>query len=132
MMNIDANLRHAASGAGSWSAEAALEAAARLARDTSAEVDWDKGAGERWLRIVGGRHVSALVSVILPLALIETTVISPGDSIQDVIQIFVEDLDGVELSCSPAVLAEVFDLPGQMDVPDPAGFSANDLWYATV
>ena len=132
MTNIDADVRRAASSAASWSGEAAHDVAATLARAHQAKIEWDEGAGERWLRVVDAGHVSALVSSVLPLALIERSLASTADPLQRVTKIFVADVDGAELSCSPDVLAEVFGSPDRFNVIDPTNFSANDLWYATV
>lgn len=132
MISIDADLQRAASGATTWSSKAAHDVAAKLAQEERANIDWDDGAGERWLRIVNTSHASALISIVLPLVLVERRASRSADSIQSVTKVFVDDLDSVELSCSPEVLAEVFGSPERFNVIDPAGFSANDLWYATV
>lgn len=132
MINIDADLQRAASGAASWSPKAARGVAERLVRTSSFKIDWDEGAGELWLRILDGRKVTSLVSVALPLAIVEGPANDLTDDMRDVIIISVDDLDEIELSCSPAVLGEVFGSLERFKVIDPSGFSANDLWYATV
>lgn len=132
MMSIDESLQRAASTAATWSSTAAWQIASSLALSFETEVEWDEGAGEEWLRVLAGSRLVALVSIKLPFVFIKRSVNELTGSSQNVVFVAVADFDDVELSCSSAVLAEVFGGTKRLGVLDPDGFSANDLWYATV
>lgn len=129
---IDESLRRAASSAAAWSSGAAREMALSFARSSGVEVDWDDGAGEEWLRVLDGSRVMALVSVKLPLAFIRGDASERIETFDDISLITVSDFDDPRLSCAPVILEEGFGATRRFESIDAGGFSANDLWYATV
>lgn len=132
MINIDTMLRRAVSGESRWTAGTANAVAEGLARKAFAKVDWDDESGEQWLRILDGDRVSALVSAKVPLIITRKSGFSDTGTPEEVAEVCVNDFDANELSASLEALTEVFGSPERFHILDPAGFSANDLWYATV
>jgi hypothetical protein len=129
--NIDNNLLAAHRDSGAWTPAAAQAAARRIAAERSV-VDWDDGAGEGWIRLLAGTAVEAYVSVAVPLLIAASSAGIP-EELRPVLQtILVEDLDSPELCATVNVLEAVFGASGRIADLDPAAFSANDLWYATV
>lgn len=132
MINIDADLARAWEAASDWSIEAARATADSLARSAFAKIDWDDGAGEQWLRVLDDHQVVALVSARLPLVIFE----GPGTAVSGIpgkiTVIHVGDLDGAEIAASEEMLTSVFGSADRFHVLDTEGFSANELWYATV
>jgi len=101
-------------------------------RGRRAEVDWDEGAGEGWLRVLADAHLVALVSTKLPFVFLQASTSEVADSVEGVTVVAVSDFYDVQLSCSLAILGEIFGASPRFRSLDPDGFSANDLWYATV
>lgn len=132
MISIDDSLRRAASAASAWSPRIAREVANTIARGLTADVDWDEGAGEEWLRVMDGPRQLALVSIKVPFAFISTNAEGSKSSATEIVTIDIDDFDKVQLSCSPLILAEVFGSSDRLDALDSESFSANDLWYSTV
>lgn len=109
-----------------------LEASVRAIDRSS--VDWDSGAGEEWARVVVGTQVAALLWSRVPFAFtglkyakalvpvmasyaVQCEVLADWDAVE-----FVVDLSVVE-SIAGRCVASAFDS---------RGFSANDLWWATI
>lgn len=114
-----------------WDSAAALAVAGDLGSGSQAQIDWDEGAGESWVRLVAAARVVALVSINFPLVLAERQA-ELGSIHSDVVTVIVDSLEDTNLSCSMDVLVSVFDDRARLEVLNPEHFSAYDLWYATV
>lgn len=132
MINIDEHLLKAREVAGSWTAATATEVAQAIGRRCEAVIDWDEGAGESWVRLVIGRAVVAYVSTVLPLAIIERRLAETGELDPKVHSIVVGAMADPELSSSEAAVEIAFGQSSRLDMLNRDGFSADDLWYATV
>ena len=98
------------------------------ARSTGGTVDWDQGAGERWLRIIVGAQVVAAFSVESQLALRRTDVrIDVGDADEIAVRTF----DERSLSAQGAALDSFARHRVSRNV-DFDEMSANDLIWLTV
>jgi hypothetical protein len=132
VISIEKSLERAVLAAAGWSSRAAREAAAALTSSSAATVDWDEGAGECWVRLIIGPRVVALFSVTLPFVLIQQNIGELKELGRDMIVVAIDDFDKIQLSCSRETLNEAFGSSDRFGLLDPQGFSANDLWYATV
>lgn len=122
--------------AGEWSREGFLDLLDSLSGALkSGSVDWDHAAGEEWGRVLLGGEVVALLwhrgtfgfvtrknAGALAEALRE-------HSVQFEI---VEDWDDVQYKIDPGFLLRASGRGQISSAFNPAGFSANDLWWATV
>jgi hypothetical protein len=120
---------------GPWSVEGARDLAATLARRTGATVEWDEDAGERWARVLTGRHVLALVRTDLRLVLHRTDWAGrpPPDLTSEVVLTPIENFDECIFEADRQVLRSAF--PSLVSAPeslDAERFSISDLWWATV
>ncbi|MFL6074710.1 MAG: hypothetical protein ACJ73S_15045 [Mycobacteriales bacterium] len=95
-------------------------------------VDWDEAAGEAWGRLVLEGDVVALVSAKLPLMFVAGKVGSLLGSMEGLVTVEVPALDAPVLQAGLDVLSGLFGSGERFHLLDPEGFSANDLWYATV
>ncbi|MFG2091911.1 MULTISPECIES: hypothetical protein [unclassified Spirillospora] len=127
--SIEDALHRALLVAGTWSALTAQSMASDLARDMSAEVDWDENAGETWLRVIAGKQVVGLISTVLPFAFIQENTMAKEEGM---VIVTVDDFNYPQLSCSLSTLNNAFDVPERLQLLDLEKFSVNDLWYATV
>jgi hypothetical protein len=132
MIDMDQPLRLARTRAASWDSGAALELAGRLAGGPVRTVDWDAGAGESWVRLLEGDRPVALVSVTVPVVILEESSAMPDVQLGGALPVVVPTLDAPVLSVSRPVLDEVFGDSSRSEVVDLDSLSANDLWYVTV
>lgn len=130
-MNLDDFLTVAQSNSDGWTASAALQAAKAMISSPVTVVDWDAGAGEEWIRLVSDDHVIALISVKLPIAIVERTSNKPLSD-TSITVVYVDSLDDENLTAHRPVLEAAFQETDRLDSLDLTGFSANDLWYSTV
>lgn len=132
MINIEATLLRAASSATAWTSDEALKVANNVNGGHSIIIDWDRDAGESWIRVIDFGHVIAYVSVEIPLAFIEQGRKVSEDLRPAVEVLVVDDFNSAELSCSLRVAGEVFSDTSRFEEIELDRFSVNDLWYATV
>jgi hypothetical protein len=130
-MNIEDCLVRAFRAADRWTVEAALHTAATIKGDRAATIDWDSGAGEEWIS-VDGAGFFAFISPTFPLAMAERGSVDPTALQSEVVTIFADGFNVEELTCSLAVLYEVFGDSADFSRMDPNSFSVHDLWYATI
>ncbi|GIH05594.1 hypothetical protein Rhe02_36610 [Rhizocola hellebori] len=131
---IDANvaLRVAQAHAKSWTVSAALEVSRDLKRSTAATLDFDSGAGETWIRIIDQGRVIALISTVIPVAFVETNFSNTDVRNEFATTIGVPDMDSPCLCACRETLSDAFGESSRLDSIDLNGFSAHDLWFATV
>ena len=100
-----------------------------------AEVDWDRGAGEDWARVLRDGAVVALVHAHRPLAVVaaeHAEAAAPWLAPEDATLLVASDLDERVYRIDEAMLTRF--VSGQV-VPrsfDSSRFSINELWWATV
>jgi hypothetical protein len=139
LTDISAPLHAAASTRQGWGANEVWEALAafRSASD-GRKIDWDDDAGEQWGRVLANNGVVALVSAQLALTILRSDVAAPSTgAAAAAVSITVADFDAIELRADRGVLVTAFPdiadvMSGDKALIDPDGFSAQDLWYATV
>lgn len=97
--------------------------------------DWDYEAGEEWGRILVGGEVVALLWLRGAFAFLG---LSHADSLSRALQAYpvqfevVDDWDEARYKIDRLSLPRLSGRGQISDAFDPAGFSANDLWWATV
>lgn len=132
MISIDDSLQRAIDLRSSWSRDRAYDAASSLAGTLEGVIDWDEGAGEEWMRIITGNRLEVLISVKVPLAFVSLRASRQVSLEEELELVVVENFDEVQFSCSTEKLNEAFGWTRKMEVLNPASFSVNDIWYATV
>lgn len=126
-INIDSLLLSALANADPWSAAQAE----KLARDRAAmaglSVDWDRDSPESWIRLMGQDEPVAYLYVGLPIVLATEHFGWPDP----VVAVKLDSLDAALMTAAEVLMAAAFGhavLTGLQTT----GFSADDLWYATV
>jgi hypothetical protein len=131
-MNIDKYLEDAVIAAANWTTGSALETANDLKPQPSSRVDWDEGAGESWARVIDKRRVVGMVSTKLPIVFIEKALDMRSIDVKSISVVQVCDMESIELSAQLSSLEQAFGESSRFHMLSSAGFSADDLWYATV
>jgi hypothetical protein len=132
MIDISGVVTSVTNGSDGWAPERAVDAASQLAEAVHASVDWDRDAGEGWISLLrGGRRV-AMLSAVYPIAFVAGEASIDVQSIEQfgIGIVRVESFDDEVLVCDPAVLSAAFAVT-EANLPR-SGFSANDLWFATI
>lgn len=132
MIRIENRLILARKAATGWGVARANEFARGLKFQSSAVMDWDEGAGESWVRLIVDDAVVAYISVILPLVILCRGAMRLGEPDPRVQEIVVETMENRELSTAKSALEAAFGASPRLDTFDAEGFSADELWYATV
>lgn len=122
--------------AGHWSKEAFRDLLYRLAGAlTGAKPDWDHEAGEEWGRILVGGEVVALLWLRGAFAFLG---LSQADALSGALREYplqfevVEDWDEPRYRIDRLSLLRLAGRDQVSEAFDPEGFSANELWWATV
>lgn len=113
--------------------QASVVALTLLAQQSCLVTDWDRAAGESWIRLLDDDAVVFLVSTKLALVLtLSGRFRLPADLAPKLELLEAASLDRPDFTCSAAVLDTAF--PGASASPalDVDRFSLMDLWYATV
>ncbi|HET7529399.1 MAG TPA: hypothetical protein VFJ98_00410 [Mycobacteriales bacterium] len=122
---------------GPWPVDALVEGVAADPALAGMRTEWDRDAGEEWLRILKTSMVLALVWVPGPLVIATSGHHEIVDEVErltatSVEQVAVGHLDAPVLSLQPARLGELWpDREWPAGAVDPQCLSAHDLWYAT-
>jgi hypothetical protein len=115
-----------------WTADAALDVATCLIQDSDMiALDWDREAGENWLSLIAEQSRIAMVSSTWPLLILAEgaeTRLKLERSTVTVVP--VPSFDADVLICDVEILVAAFDVT--TSVLEQSGFSANDLWFATI
>lgn len=118
----------------SWSRERGLRLAQALGARLEAPVSWDEAAGEDWGQVVVEATVRVLVGIRWPIVVVlewdapRLHALIPDD----VACVVVSDMDEPELCASEESLFATFGDRARSAALTPGGFSATDLWFATV
>lgn len=108
------------------------------------ELDWDEDVPEGWARFFESDRQPGTLLVVLrvdwPLAFVVGTghrecAMAKYLWHRRIITVTDSGWDEERLTCDPAVLASTFsawNCVQRLGIPDPAGFSLSDFWYATV
>lgn len=117
-----------------WSVkDAALVALAALARNRELHVDWDRGAGEQWIRLIAGSDVLVLVSTAGPIAFAVAPAAIWLDEMADRVEIVTSvSLETVQYKCEGDSLERIFQGSTASLGFSRSSFSVLDLYYATV
>ncbi|KJY38932.1 hypothetical protein VR46_29195 [Streptomyces sp. NRRL S-444] len=133
MIDISESLRRLSRDPASWSEAAATTFATSLAHSCKAFVDWDADADEAWISILIQDGRAAMVSTKLPLVIaLDKIPVDATDSTCGRTTISVPSFDAPVLYCDSSVLDVAFDGENGLRTLSTEGFSANDLWFATV
>jgi len=122
---------------GSWPVDTLVDAVPGDESLAGMRVDWDRDAGEEWLRILRTSMVLGLVWCPGPLVVATSGHHEIVDEVQrltgtTVEQVAVPHLDSPVLSLRPDRLEEIWpDRAWPVGAVDPSCLSAHDLWYAT-
>jgi hypothetical protein len=130
-------LERASASRDDWSLEKARQLVAELVGSAEGlRIEWDKPAGERWARILGGAAVVALVSSELPFLVIVgqrgKSLLAHSDT-KGLELLEVESLNSRVFRAEATALREAF--PVLRLAPESLSrkqFSIEDLWWATV
>jgi hypothetical protein len=122
---------------GTWPVETLVDAVPTDPNLGGMRIEWDRDAGEDWLRVLKTSMVLALVWVPGPLVIATSGHHEIVDEVErltktNVEQIAVPHLDSPVLTVRADRLGELW--PGREwpdGAVDPACLSAHDLWYAT-
>ena len=118
-----------------WNETTSLRAAELIASLADAEIDWDDDAGEEWSSVLTAERAIAYVSMVGPLVFIVEDVAMSLDEVSErsLNAVPIPSLDASVLQCEERALTEAFGptAVGSRAV-DPACFSAQDLWFATI
>ncbi len=116
-----------------WQQQRSLQAGQQISAWLEADLDWDEGAGEQWIRVREGERVVALIALTGPLIFIRKELI---DSIEvdDAFDLIpVPEMDAHVFDADPATLRLAFgDRAFSSPALDPRSFSAEELWFASV
>lgn len=134
MIDVTSQLAVAVINRVGWSPERALDSARTISSQVRGDLDWDQDAGEEWVRVLLGVRVVALVSIVIPFGFILKASNANADfSASSLELVSVPDMDAPVLTCTPDALVAAL---GERTVSSPAvdvdGFSAEELWFATV
>jgi hypothetical protein len=127
-------IRAMATAPATWNRERGLRIAQAFSSQLNAPVAWDEGAGEDWAQIAVDTGVRVLVGIRWPVVV----VLEPdlprlrAQIPDDVACVVVSDMDEPELSASEESLFTTFGDRARSAALTSGGFSATDLWFATV
>jgi hypothetical protein len=122
---------------GTWPVETLVDAVPTDPNLSGMRIEWDRDAGEDWLRVLKTSMVLALVWVPGPLVIATSGHHEIVDEVErltgtTVEQVAVPHLDSPVLAVRADRLGDLW--PGRewpTGAVDPACLSAHDLWYAT-
>lgn len=115
-----------------WTRYEAISVAKGISESLDGILDWDAGAGEQWARIIVAGRVVSIVSITLPLVISQTSVPHSWSTPIRWTHLVVPSMEEPILTGRIPVLDDVFGTSSRLEVLDPSGFSADDLWYSTV
>ena len=117
-----------------WSMkDAALVALTVLTKSRQLHVDWDHGAGERWIRLIAGSDVLVLVSTTVPIAFAVAPAAIWLDEMADRVEVVATvSLDTAQYKCNEGPLESLFQGSTASLGFSASSFSVMDLYYATV
>jgi hypothetical protein len=118
----------------SWSVEDSQRILEALSRGLELPVDWDEDAGEAWGRLVAANGIAALVSMAGPLVLVVNDLADEAaQSVGNAVAIVsVVAMDEPVFTCDATIMAAAFGKRVGAPTLDAAGFSIEELWFATV
>lgn len=115
------------------SRDAALIVLSAMAQDSRLQLDWDDAAGERWIRLLSSGSAVAMASTVLPLVFtLAPFSLRFQDRADHLLVIEVESLDARVLRCDAETLELAFVGATASQALDPAAFSVQELWFASV
>jgi hypothetical protein len=122
---------------GKWAVDAVVAAVPGDGAFGGLRCEWDRDAGDEWVRLLKTSMVLALVWVPGPLVIATTGHHDLDDEIERLTGVAVEEvnvahIDAPVLSLRADSIGEIW--PGRewpTGSVDPAALSAHDLWYAT-
>jgi hypothetical protein len=117
-----------------WGNDQSAEVAAAVAGELSAQLDWDRDAGEDWARVLLSDNSGVMICMSGPLVITTADVaMKITAKTGDFPVITVPSLDAIELTCDAQILRAAF---GDQAWNNPAlkvqHFSADELWFTTV
>lgn len=117
-----------------WHQERSVDVAETVSAALAGRISWDNAAGEDWIQVMGKNGVIAFVGVRWPVVIMLERDVSRLRSMvpDDVAYLAVGDMDEPELIASKESLFETFGDRARSAALAPGGFSAKDLWFATV
>ncbi|MBU2603046.1 MAG: hypothetical protein KKA32_12920 [Actinobacteria bacterium] len=133
MIDLNPVLESVARGKGGWRVEdAELIAVTVLVREKELMVDWDRGAGERWIRLVSRTDVLVLVTTAPIVFVLTPSAIRVAEFPDYVDVVEAASLDASLYRCREDLVECVF--PGVTSSLgfDASSFSVMDLWYSTI
>lgn len=114
----------------SWSTTIASVVAWTLTcMEVDVSIGWDGDAGERWIQLLVDGTDVAYLSTRVPMAFVMPNRASWPYPVEVVVA---ADLAGTRFKCSPGLLAVAFGESAGSAVLDPAGFTAQELWFSTI
>jgi hypothetical protein len=131
MIDITPQIRKFTAGKAAWAAEHSLAIATEIAHAIGASVDWDKGSGENWIRIICDTGVLALISALGPLAVLTEEVREVHTAQLEAV--IIPSIQDVILTADREALIQAFgDRIDRSSAFDPNCFSAEELWFVSV
>jgi len=129
-------LRRAIEASSEWSPSSAAEVLDCLRESLSiARVDWDRGAGEAWGRLLHEDQPVVALNALVPIALVRVPVDSKVLDIlnrKGVVAIMSSDWEQHELKADPEIVKQAFRRREWSPSVDPEAFSASELWWMTI
>ncbi len=119
-----------------WTKESFRQLLAKLAAAVmNSSIDWDRQSGEEWGRVVFEGEVLVLLWIKGTFAFLNSAYI---DVLSEILASYsvqfevVDDWDEARYKVDRILLLRLSGRSELSEAFDPAGFSANDLWWATI
>ena len=134
MIDVSAALQRMREAMPTWPRERSVKIAEELSATLAGHLNWDDGAGEDWAQVIGPVGVLALVGVRWPVTIVLERDLDLVRMLipDDVACVTVSAMDEPELIASKESLFETFGERARSSALSTSGFSATDLWFATV